>query len=594
LLKAASYMTNRRKLFWQIPVLLILGLTALELWYPGSVVSLPVLREVRVHWCAMRLKSDDPEIQASAARVLGDMGPKAKRAVPALIEALDSSRSEVRDAAARALGNIGPDAEAAVESLIRIQKTERKFLTVEKALGQIGEPGLEPFITGLQDKNASVREHAAEALAHILANVAEPKLAQKAIQPLINALQDEDLRVRSAAAMAIHGIVHANKDPDIRATAAQALICAMKDIGVRPSASGALREIGEPAFEPLIGALEDKDVRMRSAAAMAMQHVLPAVKDPETRARAVEPLIRAMKDEVGPFTYAPGALGKIGEPAFEPLIAALQDKDVRMRRAAAMAMQHVLPAVKDPEIRARAVEPLVRALRDTDHEVHVYAAVALGEIGPDASEAIPALVEAFKDKDVSGTAAEALAKIGPKAIPALIRAARDEDTRVRGCAIMTLGDIGPDAGEAVPVLIDALKSGDDLICVAAALSLGQLGPSAKKAIPTLVQALEGDDRHVRVHVADALRRLGWQAREKLLPMLIEALKDEDACRCAATALSEFGSEASEAVPALIEAAKDNDLKPVARHAATEALKKIDPDAATEAGLKSITRDSGDH
>jgi len=526
LLKAASYMTNRRKLFWQIPVLLILGLTALELWYPGSVVSLPVLREVRVHWCAMRLKSDDPEIQASAARVLGDMGPKAKRAVPALIEALDSSRSEVRDAAARALGNIGPDAEAAVESLIRIQKTERKFLTVEKALGQIGEPGLEPFITGLQDKNASVREHAAEALAHILANVAEPKLAQKAIQPLINALQDEDLRVRSAAAMAIHGIVHANKDPDIRATAAQALICAMKDIGVRPSASGALREIGEPAFEPLI--------------------------------------------------------------------AALQDKDVRMRRAAAMAMQHVLPAVKDPEIRARAVEPLVRALRDTDHEVHVYAAVALGEIGPDASEAIPALVEAFKDKDVSGTAAEALAKIGPKAIPALIRAARDEDTRVRGCAIMTLGDIGPDAGEAVPVLIDALKSGDDLICVAAALSLGQLGPSAKKAIPTLVQALEGDDRHVRVHVADALRRLGWQAREKLLPMLIEALKDEDACRCAATALSEFGSEASEAVPALIEAAKDNDLKPVARHAATEALKKIDPDAATEAGLKSITRDSGDH
>ena len=39
-----------------------------------------------------------------------------------------------------------------------------------------------------------------------------------------------------------------------------------------------------------------EDVRVRRAAARAMREVLPAVKDPETRARAVEPLIRAMKD----------------------------------------------------------------------------------------------------------------------------------------------------------------------------------------------------------------------------------------------------------------------------------------------------------
>ena len=227
---------------------------------------------------------------------------------------MDSSRSEVRDAAARALGNIGPDAEAAVESLIRIQKTERKFLTVEKALGQIGEPGVDPFITALQDKKPSVRQHAAKSLGRIFLVVPDPKLAQKAMQPLINTLQDEDIRVRKAATSAMHGVVSAIKDPQIRGKNVERLIRIMAD---REEMLGfgalVLKRIGEPALEPLINALQDKDVRMRRAAAMAMQFVLPAVKDPQIRAKAVEPLIRAIKDtdrEVR--SYAPVALSKIG------------------------------------------------------------------------------------------------------------------------------------------------------------------------------------------------------------------------------------------------------------------------------------------
>jgi HEAT repeat protein len=133
--------------------LLILDLTALELRYPRGVTDLPVVREVRVRWYAMRLNNEDPSIQASAAHALSRMGPNAKSAVAALVAALDSSRSEVRDAAARALGNIGPDAEAAVESLTRLQGQERDSrvqkgdgvklryeLTALKALGQRRNP----------------------------------------------------------------------------------------------------------------------------------------------------------------------------------------------------------------------------------------------------------------------------------------------------------------------------------------------------------------------------------------------------------------------------------------------------------------------
>ena len=206
-------------------------------------MSLSDLREVKSRWYAMRLGNDDATIQVSAARALGEMGPKAKGAVPALIAALDSSRSEVRDAAAWALGEIGSDAEAAIESLIRLategnsgfleahaaslgfvtqwqivnsaieiekpprvvlgavlllptgayfdHKADRVKLNASEALGKIGEPGVKPFITALQDKNPSVREHAAESLGRILLAVPDPKLAQKAMQPLINALHDD-------------------------------------------------------------------------------------------------------------------------------------------------------------------------------------------------------------------------------------------------------------------------------------------------------------------------------------------------------------------------------------------------------------------
>ncbi len=52
-----------------------------------------------------------------AAKALGNIGPDAKEAVPALIKALENDESDVRKAAAEALGNIGPDAKEAISAL---------------------------------------------------------------------------------------------------------------------------------------------------------------------------------------------------------------------------------------------------------------------------------------------------------------------------------------------------------------------------------------------------------------------------------------------------------------------------------------------
>ena len=60
------------------------------------------------------------------------------------------------------------------------------------------------------------------------------------------------------------------------------------------------------------------------------------------------------------------------------------------------------------------VQELIHRLKDSDWRVRYAAVCALGEIGPEAKEAVPALVAVLKDedKDVRYAAAWALGQIG--------------------------------------------------------------------------------------------------------------------------------------------------------------------------------------
>src|SRR5215467_11160530 len=78
-------------------------------------------------------------------------------------------------------------------------------------------------------------------------------------------------------------------------------------------------------------------------------------------APAVEPLIAALKEGYM-HAAATEALSKIGAPAVEPLIAALKDQEINVRKAAA----EVLGKIGD----ARAVEPLIAACNDQSSEMN--------------------------------------------------------------------------------------------------------------------------------------------------------------------------------------------------------------------------------
>jgi hypothetical protein len=201
------------------------------------------------------------------------------------------------------------------------------------------------------------------------------------------------------------------------------------DVNVKAASVKALVEAGEPAVEPLIKVLNSKDPEIRENAAIT----LGKIKDE----RAIDPLIKLLTDEKWEVeSAATSALVEIGEPAVEPLVFILQDKNgdvfLRMKIIAVLAgikderaIQPMIRVLKEePELQADlgyhlglmgepAVKPLIQLLDDDDPEVRVRAAEALGRLGDD--RAIGALTDALSDKDET---VRVFAKMGLESIEA--------------------------------------------------------------------------------------------------------------------------------------------------------------------------------
>ena len=412
------------------------------------------------------LKDENEHVRESAADVLGDIGPEAKAAVPALIEALKDKDEGVRWRAARALGDIRSEAKDAVPALIEAIKDDDIRWSAAAALGRIGPEAVTALIAALKDENEHVRESAADVLGDI-----GPE-AKAAVPALIEALKD-------------------------------------KVEGVRWSAAAALGRIGPEAVPALIAALKDENEHVRDSAADVLGDIGPEAK------AAVPALIEALKDKVeGDRWSAAAALGRIGPEAVPALIAALKDENEHVRDSAADVLGDIGPEAK------AAVPALIEAIKDDD--IRWSAENALGEIGP---EAVPALVEALKDKDsgVRERATMALGKIGPEAVPALVEALKDKDSGVRERAAMALGRIGPEAKSAVSALIEALKDKNSGVRERAAMGLGEIGPEAKSAVSALIEALKDKDSGVREQAAMGLGEIGLEAKSAV-SALTEALK----------------------------------------------------------------------
>ena len=95
------------------------------------------------------------------------------------------------------------------------------------------------------------------------------------------------------------------------------------------------------------------------------------------------------------------------------------------------------------------------------------------------------------------------------AVPLLIQGLKEDKAgynhRFSGEAF---GRWGPEAREAVPALIEALSDKAPKVRRTAASTLGRIGPDAKAALPSLRILLQDEDRAVRIAAGEGVEKVG--------------------------------------------------------------------------------------
>jgi HEAT repeat protein len=199
------------------------------------------------------LKDIDMYIRRKAVAALGEIGDP--KAVDPLIGALKDKGNIVRDSTVTALGKIGGP--RAVDPLIEALKDNDYGVrrSALKALENIGDAkAVEPLVWALGDNDFMVKKYAFEALV---------KIGPSAIDALIKGLTDNNADISRESANVLRKI----KD----AKAAAPLIKALEHINpvVRGGATGVLREIGAPAVDHLIDALDTDNENVHKHAVSA-------------------------------------------------------------------------------------------------------------------------------------------------------------------------------------------------------------------------------------------------------------------------------------------------------------------------------------
>lgn len=335
----------------------------------------------------------------------------------------------------------------------------------------------------------------------------------------------------------------------------------------------------------LIKLLHDKDPEVRDKAARRLGRLR------EKAAAAVPDLMGLLSDQGWPHgainvfvcDAASEALRKIGGPAVQPLIEALKSPDSKMRERAAQTLAYMDPPPKE------SLSLLLPLLRDSQEHVRYWAVRAIGSVGKGVSSVIPSIVDVSKNDPESLVrvgAIEAAVTIdsdGAIAIPACVQALRDKDSQVRGEAAKSLGKYGPRAESAVAALTERL---DDTamryeaistdVCVLrpvrcdVAEALGKIGRAAAPALRRLHDMLRNDPE-ADVTAAQAILQIDPHDQEAL-PALIVLLKDEDAPDPALEALKNLGPVAKAAQPAIRSVLRHKEYN--LRAAAVEALAAV--------------------
>jgi len=416
------------------------------------------------------LKSDDRQTRQLGAVLLAAVGPKAKAAVPALLEAAESRDSWVCLSVARALWNIDRQTNAAVRLYTR----------------------------SLQSTNSSHRQVA-------LVYLRQMGTAARAARPQIQAaLKDSDDLVRREAEKALREV-----DPDLLHSSLQGI-----NEQIPAAVAKLVQTIQSGEFKDCFRALETIAVFGPDA-----KPAVPAL---------IEVLTGPAPQLPGPFAgiglmnsrrNAAVALAEIGpeaRAAAPALIGLLKEHRDHNRAIYCKALGRIGPAANE------AVPVLEETLQDDNRGIRLAAAVALTRIEPQqASNAVAVLKSLQNDPelatvwvtDESGAAKQTSLKDFQNPASRFFRLS----------ASVPLWRLGLEQEPPVEGIIEELNGPYGSDHVSYVELLGDIGPEAKAALPTLAKHLNTDQFIIglRRAAAIAIRRIdpGEAARLGLSGML---------------------------------------------------------------------------
>ena len=192
------------------------------------------------------IASGSAKARAMAAHALGGVTGEVekRRAVDALIRALDDDKPQVRAEACASLGELREP--AALPGLLKRLDDGEPVVRQNAAiaLGTIGHPdAITALVAALREGPADLRYQAATSLAEI-----DPA---RALDPALAALEDKDAQVAGAAALALGAIGERDR---ARVVAALTAKLEHAEAGVRFEVAYALAELRDPAGRPHLSA----------------------------------------------------------------------------------------------------------------------------------------------------------------------------------------------------------------------------------------------------------------------------------------------------------------------------------------------------
>ena len=251
---------------------------------------------------------------------------------------------------------------------------------------------------------------------------------------------------------------------------------------------------GESAVAGILPFLKDRDLDVRTHA----MRRLVEIGEP-----AVDPLLAALGDESTRWP-ASGALLNIGVPAVRKTVLAVKHKDPAVRRGALFILQQMEVTSASPSIQA--------ALSDPDVSVQVQAIRVVAHFrGQGALRLLLEKVDTGYPPAVRDAAIEALAGLGDEAVPSLRSLYVQSGGEMRVAAVRALGGSG--TREGIELVRSALSDPSALVRYYACRAIADAGDTSSAGS---VAALLGDpDPSVREAAGEACARMP-EAAEKAL------------------------------------------------------------------------------